>query len=324
MSDGTLRYLSRADVESLSISMGEVIDAVEGAFREKGRGTAEMPPKPGVHPRPDAFIHAMPAFLSESGAAGLKWVSGFPQNLERDLPYISGLFILNDVETGFPLAVMDCTWITGVRTGAASAVAARYLARPDSRTAGIVACGLQGRTNLEALACLFPLERVHAFDVDPARTRAYAQEMSQKLELEIVPVERVEDAVREMDLVVTSGPILKDPKPSIPRGWLAPGSFACPLDFDSYWTGDALEEVDKLATDDASQMDYYRTVGYFGQTPEPYADLGEIVTGAVPGRESPEERTMSLNLGLAIEDVATARLIYRKALETEVGTELLL
>jgi len=324
MSDGTLRYLSRADIESLSISMREVIDAVEGAFREKGRGTAEMPPKPGIHPRPDAFIHAMPAFLSESGAAGLKWVAGFPQNLERDLPYISGLFILNDVETGFPLAVMDCTWITGVRTGAASAVAARYLARPDSRTAGIVACGLQGRTNLEALACLFPLERVHAFDVDFARTRAYAHEMSRKLDLDIVPVERVEGAVRGMDLVVTSGPILKQPKPSIPSGWLAPGSFACPLDFDSYWTGDALEEVDKLATDDASQMDYYRRVGYFGRTPAPYADLGEIVTGAVPGRESPEERTMSLNLGLAIEDVATARLIYLKALETGVGTDLLL
>ena len=125
MTDLTLRYLSRADVESLAIPMEEVIDAVASALREKGEGTAEMPPKPGVHPRPDAFIHAMPAFLSRAEAAGLKWVSGFPQNLEGGLPYISGLFVLNDVETGFPLAVMDCTWITGMRTGAASAVAAR-------------------------------------------------------------------------------------------------------------------------------------------------------------------------------------------------------
>jgi ornithine cyclodeaminase/alanine dehydrogenase len=318
----TLRYLSRADVESLEISMDEVIGAVEGALREKGEGTAEMPPKPGVHPLPDAFIHAMPAFLSGIGAAGLKWVSGFPQNLAKGLPYISGLFVLNDVETGLPLSVMDCTWITGVRTGAASAVAAKYLARPESSTAGIVACGLQGRTNLEALSRLFPLKKAHAYDIDAGIARAFAREMGRRLELEVIPVERAEEAVRGMDLVITSGPILKEPSPAILPGWLEAGSFACPLDFDSYWTGAALGEADKLATDDRAQLAYYRSVGYFGDTPEPFADLGEIVTGRAPGRETPEERTISLNLGLAIEDVATARLIFRKALERGVGQDL--
>ena len=127
------------------------------------------------------------------------------------------------------------------------------------------------------------------------------------------------DAVEGLDLVVTSGPILKDPTPSIPAGWLAPGSFACPLDFDSYWSGEAFREVDKLATDDKGQLSYYRDVGYFRETPEPYADLGEIVTGKLPGRENPDERTMSLNLGLAIEDVASAVLVYRRALESGVG-----
>jgi len=322
MTDPTLRYLSRSDVESLAISMEEVIEAVEDALREKGEGTAEMPPKPGVHPRPDAFIHAMPAFLSRAAAAGLKWVSGFPQNLERGLPYISGLFVLNDVETGFPVSVMDCTWITGMRTGAATAVAAKYLARPDASTVGIVACGLQGRTNLEALSCLFPLERAHAFDIDPTRARAFAQEMGGKLDLEVLPVGSVEESVRGMELIVTSGPILKNPAPSIPAGWMESGSFACPLDFDSYWTGEALAECDKLATDDRGQLSYYRGVGYFRNTPEPYADLGEVVAGTAPGRESPEERTISLNLGLAIEDVATARLLYRKALAEGIGQDL--
>ncbi len=322
MSETTLRYLSRDDVESLDIPMKEVIDAVEKAIREKGEGTAEMPPKPGVHPRPDAFIHAMPAYLGGLGAAGLKWVSGFPRNPERGLPYISGLFVLNDAETGLPLSVMDCTWITGVRTGAATAVAARYLARSESATAGIVACGLQGRTNLEALACLFPLERVHAYDIDGGVARSFADEMGRKLGIEVVPVKSAEEAVREMDLVVTSGPILQDPDPAIPAGWLSEGSFACPLDFDSYWQGEAFAEMDRLATDDLAQLAYYRTVGYFGQTPEPYADLGEIVAGLKPGRESDGERTMSVNLGLAIEDVATAELIYQKALKGGVGVDL--
>jgi len=318
----TLRYLSRQDVESLAIGMEEIIDAVEAAFREKGEGTAEMPPKPGVHPRPDAFIHAMPAFLEGMKAAGLKWVSGFPQNMEKGLPYISGLFILNDVQTGMPLSVMDCTWITGARTGAASAVAAKYLARPESTSIGIVACGLQGRTNLEAMACVFPLEKAFAYDIDPTAAATYADEMGEKLGLEVAPVDRLRDAVEGLDLVVTSGPILKEPTPSIPAGWLAPGSFACPLDFDSYWTGEAFREVDRLATDDHEQLSYYRTGGYFGDTPEPYADLGEIVTGQRAGRENSAERSMSLNLGLAIEDVASARIIYERALELGVGTRL--
>ncbi len=324
MSEPTLRYLSRRDVESLAVPMPEIITAVEAAIREKGEGTAEMPPKPGVHPRPDAFIHAMPAFLEGMDAGGLKWVSGFPRNPEKGLPYISGLFILNDADTGLPLAVMDCTWITGVRTGAATAVAAKYLARPESSTVGIVACGLQGRTNLEALACLFLLERVHAYDIQEDAARRYAREMGEKLGLEVRPVTTAEEAVRGMDLVVTSGPILKEPSPVIPAGWLEAGSFACPLDFDSYWTGEAFRQVDKLATDDLAQLAYYRTVGYFGDTPEPYGDLGEIVTGRKPGRESHDERTVSLNLGLAVEDVATARLIYREAVEAGAGVELAL
>jgi ornithine cyclodeaminase/alanine dehydrogenase len=302
--------------------MEVIIHAVEAALREKGQGTAEMPPKPGVHPKPDAFIHAMPAFLKGMGAAGLKWVSGFPQNLERGLPYISGLFVLNDVETGFPLAVMDCTWITGVRTGAASAVAARYLARPESETIGIVACGLQGRTNLEAMANIFSLKRAFVFDTNPRAAEVFSEEMAEKLGLEVTPVDALRKAVEGLDLVVTSGPILKDPTPSIPPGWLAPGGFACSLDFDSYWTPEALREADKLATDDKDQLAYYRTIGYFRNTPQPYADLGEIVTGARPGRESGVERIISLNLGLGIEDVASARIIYERALSEGVGIDL--
>ncbi len=322
MAEPSLLYLSRRDVESLALPMTDVIAAVEGAFREKGTGTAEMPPKPGVHPAPDSFIHAMPAYLKGMGAAGLKWVSGFPQNQARGLPYIAGLFVLNDVQTGFPLAVMDCTWITGARTGAATAVAAKRLARPDSTTAGILACGVQGRTNLEALSCVFRLTRVHAYDIVPERATLYAEEMRAKLGLDVVAVGSPEDAVREMDLVVTSGPILKHPTPTIPAGWLAQGAFASAVDFDSYWTPEALAEVDLFATDDTAQMTYYRDVGYFARTPEPYAELGEIVAGEKPGRTSSEQRTMSMNLGLAIEDVATARILYERAVERGVGVRL--
>jgi len=323
MSQGrTLLYLSREDVESIGLGITEIIEALEAAFREKGEGRVEMPPKPGIHPRKDAFIHAMPAYVPAAEAAGIKWVSGYPQNREKSLPYISGLLILNDPDTGLPIAVMDCTRITAKRTGAATALAAKYLARPESSTVGIIACGVQGRSNLEALACLFPLEKVRAFDIRPEAAREYAEEMSAALGVDVEPVESAREAVRGADIVVTSGPILKNPEPAIEAGWLEAGAFASPVDFDSYWTGAALAEADKLATDDTAQMGYYREVGYFRETPQPYADLGELVAGKKPGRESPSERAVCINLGLAIDDMATAVLLYRRAAERGVGTRL--
>lgn len=314
-----LLYLSRAEVEAVALDMKTIIQRLEEAFREKGEGRVEMPPKPGIHTQPDAFIHAMPAFIPSLRSAGIKWVSGYPANQQRGLPYISGLLILNDVETGLPYAVMDCTWITAYRTGAATALAAKYLARPNSEVVGILACGVQGRTNLEALASLFPVRRVYAYDIVPAVQQRYVEEMSARLGLEVIGVSEPRQAVVESDLVVTSGPILKHPTPTIQAGWLRPGAFGSAVDFDSYWTPAAMREMDKISTDDHEQFRYYRSVGYFAETPDPYADLGELVTGRKPGREREDERTLAINLGLALDDMAVAPEIYRRAREKGIG-----
>ncbi|MDD5659767.1 MAG: ornithine cyclodeaminase family protein, partial [Actinomycetota bacterium] len=146
MTDAKILYLSRKNVESVNISMNEVINTLEKMFKEKGEGRTEMPPKPGIHTKPDAFIHAMPAYIPSLNAAGLKFVSGYPENYKKNLPYINGLMILNDTETGLPLCVMDCTWITAMRTGAATALAAKYFARKESSKIGIIACGVQGKS----------------------------------------------------------------------------------------------------------------------------------------------------------------------------------
>jgi ornithine cyclodeaminase/alanine dehydrogenase-like protein (mu-crystallin family) len=215
MQSSEMLYLSRRDVESVKLPMSEIISALEQMFVEKGHSRVEMPPKPGIHPLPDAFVHAMPAYIPAMKSAGIKWVSGYPQNQARGIPYINGLMILNDPATGIPIAVMDCTWVTAMRTGAATAVAAKILARPESSTLGVLACGVQGRSNLIALDCAFDLRKVYAFDVVPDVARRFADEMSRELNLEIEIVRRPEDAVRKMDLVVTSGPILKNPTPSI-------------------------------------------------------------------------------------------------------------
>ena len=317
---GKLLYLSQADVASVGLTMAEIIAALEEMFREKGEGRVEMPPKPGIHTMPDAFIHAMPAYIPALKSAGIKWVSGYPENYERGLPYITGLLVLNDSETGLPLAVMDCVWITAKRTGAATAVAAKYLARPDSEVVGILGCGVQGRSNLEALHVLFPLKRVLAYDVNPDAQRRYVQEMSEQFGLEVVPVQEPKQAVIGCDMVVTAGPILKVPHATIQPGWFEAGGFASLVDFDSYWHPDAMREADKFCTDDVPQLEHYREVGYFQDIPPIHADLGELVTGRKPGREMDAERTMACNLGLALDDMATAPLIYRRALEQSIGT----
>src|SRR5512141_1633962 len=177
MAEHKILYLSRAEVERANLSMKEIIGLLEKAFLEKGNGNVEMPPKPGIHTMPDAFIHSMPAYIPSMHSAGIKWVSGYPENFKRGLPYISGLMIMNDSETGIPYAVMDCAWITAMRTGAASALSAKYLARPDSETVGILACGVQGRTNLEALACLFPVKQAFAYDILPDVQDKFVGEM---------------------------------------------------------------------------------------------------------------------------------------------------
>ena len=315
-----LLYLSYTDVASVGLTIREIISVLEAMFREKAEKRVEMPPKIGIHSMPDAFIHAMPALIPAQKAAGMKWVGGYPENGKRRLPYISGVLILNDFETGLPLAIMDCTWITAQRTGAATAISAKYLARPDSATVGILGCGVQGRSNLEALKAVLPLRKVRAYDVQPGRADRYIEDVRSQFGLDAQAARDPRGAVEGCDVVVTAGPILRKPHATIQSGWLQAGAFASLVDFDSYWHPTALHEVDKFCTDDVPQLHHYREVGYFQNIPPVYADVAELVTGRKPGRETPEERTIACNLGLALEDLATAPLIYRRALEQGIGT----
>jgi len=314
-------YLSQADVVNIGLKMAEIVDAVEQGFLELGNGRVEMPPKPGIHPGEGGnnFIHAMPAAIPAMKSAGVKWVSGYPGNQAKGLPYITGLLILNDPETGIPIAVMDCAWITAMRTGAASAISAKYLARPESSTIGILACGVQGHTNLEAMNVLFPLKKVKAFDANAAQAKKLA-EFAKNLGIEVEIVADPKRAVTGCDIVVTSGPILKIPHATIQPGWMDKGSFASLVDFDSYFSREALKEADKWTTDHIGQYTYYKGVGgYFKDCPEIDAELGELVTGKKKGHENPEQKTFAANLGLAMDDMAVAPLIYRQAIEKKIG-----
>ncbi len=144
MAGKQLLYLSREDVESVGLGMPAVIELLEKAYLEKSQDKVQVPAKPSIYPKTDSFITAMPAYIPSLASAGIKWISGFPENVQRGLPYITGLLILNDVETGLPYAVMDCTWITAQRTGAKTAIAAKYLAARIAMWLGYWRAGSRG------------------------------------------------------------------------------------------------------------------------------------------------------------------------------------
>lgn len=312
-------YLTRDEVASIGPSMPETIELLRQTFLEKAAGGIEMPPKTGIHTREGALLHAMPSHVPGVGCAGVKWVGAYPGNPERGLPQVTGLIITNDPETGLPVSVLDCTWITTVRTAAASALAAEYLARKDAKTLGILGCGVQGRSHLEAFTHAFPIAEVRAYDVNPAAAASFVK-ASTEFEASVIRVESPQAAVEGCDIVVTAGPITKPPHATIPRDWLEEGAFAASVDFGSYWSLEAMERLDTLATDDVEQFAHYNALGYIDYFPEGVVDLGELVCGKHPGRRSVEERTMACNLGIAAEDMAVASVVVERATAAGIGT----
>lgn len=317
-----LLYLSRADVEACGVGPAEIIEGLEKAFEVKGKGGVELPPKPGIHPRPDSFLHAMPCYLSGPEAAGIKWVAAYPGNPAQGLPYISALVILNDAATGLPLSVMDGSWMTAWRTGAVSAVTAKRLARPGSRVLGLCGAGVQGRTNLRSLALVLKdLEEVRVYDLLPESLDRYLEEVSPLLpNLRIQAASSAREAIEGADVIVTAGPMIKNPSPVIVPDWIKPGALALPIDFDNYFTPEAFMACQKFYTDDTAQLDYYRSLGSFPSLPETRWDLGDLAAGKVPGRESDQEFIIGCNLGVAMDDMVVAALLFEKAKEKGLGS----
>jgi len=317
MASESVRYLSRADVEAVGLAGTEVIEILEGAFRAKRAGDVEMPPKIGVHPRDDAFIHAMPAYLSDSDAVGLKWVAGYPGNKALGVPYLHGLFVLSDAATGRPLAVMDATWITEVRTAAASVLGIRALAGDAVESVGIVGCGRQGTVHLELAEQVFPeLSRASLFDIhrDRAETLGAAHPG-----LDVRVASAPEEVGPGTQVLISCAPIVRRPERPVRRAQLADASVACAVDFDATLSEDIFDSAGMFVVDDVAQYRYYRQQGYFAGYPPEAAELAEVLAGELAARTG---LRVFVPLGLALEDVAVAAEVNRRAAEARLGTEL--
>jgi ornithine cyclodeaminase/alanine dehydrogenase-like protein (mu-crystallin family) len=321
-----LIYLSGRDLDRLGFAIPEIIPHLEMMFRLKAGGGTLMPPKIFFHRGGRRFYSSMVSCAPKLGYAGCKWQSGDPENVGRGLPYIQGLYILSEDATGRPVAVIDSRWITGNRTAAATAVAAKHLARRDSETLAILGCGLQGRKNVEALRAVLPaLKLCQAYDIVPEREQAFVAEMRERFGIEALGAGSAEAAVRGADIVVTAGPIEERRKPVIVPDWLKPGSLMVTLDYDSYITDQAVVAMDLVLTDDRGQIeDARRYEGKFTGVHRIDAELGELVACGRGARERDDQRILVFNLGIALEDLATAVEILRRAEREGVGTKLAL
>lgn len=321
-----LLILSRTDIAHL-MDYGDYVDAVEAAFRAAEAGRAVAPPASALHVSDGSFHAKGAALLGREAMVAVKINGNFPGNpAANGLPTVQGVIYLADGADGRPLAVMDSIEVTINRTGAATTLAARHLARPDSKVATICGAGVQGRIQLKAIAAAATLERVHVWDLDADAADRFAREMAEALVLDVQPTRDLAP-VHDSDIVVTCS--------SARRAYLTPdlvrsGTFIAAVGADNADKSEidprlyalSLVIVDSLAQC-AEIGDLHHAMAAGTVTPgHVHATLGELVAGARPGR--PDDRAITLfdSTGMGLQDVAAAVAIYRRALAAGAGTRL--
>jgi alanine dehydrogenase len=305
----SLLYLARNEVADLLPTLTEQLDLVEKTYRAVGAGRVEVPPKPGIHPRMNSFIHAMPAYLRDEDIAALKWVAGYPANKERGLPYITGLIVLNHADTGLPAAIMDGAEITAARTAAASGVCVRRFAPSGWEQAAVLGAGEQGRFHVGVLRELKSSVSIRAWDPHPDRIETLGDG--------VVAAPGPREAVEGAEVVVTAGPIVESPESPLTPDWLGGRFLGLPIDFDFYFGAEAVSSADLFLVDDIAQFEYYRSLGHFQGWPGPAGSVGEQL-----GRDGVPGRVVCCNLGIGALDAAFAARVLTAARERGVGTEL--
>ena len=322
-SQGTL-LLSRSEVAGL-LSIEECIAAVERVFQLYGEGKTQPPGILGVHAH-DGGFHIKAGLLDlDRSFFAAKINANFAHNANRfGLPLIQGVIVLADGQNGYPLAIMDSMEITIQRTGAATAVAAKYLARPDSKSILICGCGNQGRVSIQALSKIFSLEHAFAFDVDETQARRFANELSAQLKIAVETTNDLGDALKRSEICVTCTPSTRF---FLKQDDVQPGTFIAAVGADS----ETKQELDPtLLAQNKTVADIVEQCASIGELhhaiasdlmtkQQVHAELGDVVSLTKPGRTSPDEIIVFDSTGMALQDVIAAATVFTKAVDNGVG-----
>jgi len=330
MSHLDMRFVSARDVEQLHLTAQDIFEAVEEAVRAQGNGQVVLEPRMHLVPPNGGRGHfnVLRGHLGPQNVSGIKVVGDFVDNHLRGLPSELALITLYSPDTGAPLAIIDGTMITAARTGAVTALGARHLARPDSAVLGHVGARGTAWWNVTMLDYLFNFEEIRVTSQQPESRQAFAAQLSEHLGKPVRAVATSEEALRDADIMVEASR-LTSPTVLLRTEWVAPGTLVIPYGTVSAVELSLTEVMDKVVVDDWGQA----TVGPFGALRRHvdqglltrntlYAELGEIVAGLRPGRESPDERILFWHRGLATTDLAVAHLIWRRAEALDLGVVL--
>lgn len=318
--------LTQADVKFL-LDMNEAIKMIEKAFTELTNKTTVLPLRQSIESeRHDGVVLFMPSYLSGMGSLALKTVSVYPNNpIKHKLPTVSALVILIDPKTGTPLAIMDGAYLTAIRTGAASGVATKHLARKDASVAAIIGAGTQARTQLQALCAVRNIEKAKVYDIRPRASSSFAMEMSQSLGISVEPVRNSREAIKGADIICTAS---TSTVPVLDGDWLKEGTHINAI---GAFTPETRELDTKTIRKSKIVVDSREAaLAEAGDIMIPirqkeisekhiYAELGEIITGKKKGREDSKEITVFKSVGLAIQDAAAAWLVYENATKQKRG-----
>ncbi|WP_306207708.1 ornithine cyclodeaminase family protein [Actinoplanes sp. RD1] len=328
-----LRYLSGPDVEELGIGAADAVAAVEAVVAAHGRGETVFEPR--MHLVPDnggaGHFNVLRGHVNtfrEHGLSGIKVVGDFVPNYTKGLPSELALMTVYDPTTGVPLAIMDATWITEVRTGAMTAVGAKYLARPDAKVLGHVGARGTAFSNVTLLDSLFELDEIRVTSRRPESREAFAEQLRAATATPVRAVATADEAYDGADILVEASRLEK-PAPLLRTAAVEPGAFVVPYGTISAVELDLLDVMDKVVVDDwresrSGRFGALRAHVDTGRLSEEtlYAQIGEIVSGQKPGRESPGERILFWHRGLSILDVALAHLVLTRAEAADAGTML--
>jgi len=329
LSPASVLLLSTNDLRKL-LDMNDVLTAVETAFRLRGLGRVQMPPKMYLFfEKYNGDLRCMPSYIEDISVSAVKIVNVHPDNPKKhNMRTVMATLVLIDPETGAPIAVMDGSHITDMRTGAASGVASKYLARKDARKLGIIGAGTQARTQFLAILNTFTrLDEVRIFDILSSASKDLCEEIKKNFPKRVQTVKAVDDpkdAVSGMDIVCTCTP---SRKPIVKDAWVSKGQHFNCIGADAPGKQElegAILKRAKVVIDDWEQASHSGEInvpisqGLISQK-DIYANIGDIVAGKVPGRTSHEEITVFCSTGLAIQDAVTAKLAYDAAMKKKVG-----
>lgn len=327
MNQSTL-LITEEHVKSL-LDMPTVLKIVEEVYRSHGQGKVVMPAKITLdlgesNPWPpyNGFMNAMPAYLGHVDIAGIKWAGGFKDNHKIGLPFVTGLILLINPKNGIFIAAMDGVYITAIRTGAASAVCAKVLARKDSSVLGIIGAGLQGRMHLWAMQHIFNLKEVRVIDIIEGAAEKYTEEMTKEFGLNIVPKKSYQEVVEGADIVCT---VTVGEEPMVRKEWLKKGGLVISVGSYRELEPEVVVSADKIVVDSWAQTSHRGELaklyeaGKIGEE-NIYAEIGEILAGKKNGRENEDENILAVPIGLGSLDIGCACEVYRRALEKRVGT----